>query len=80
MKGEFIMKQERMTMKRMKELYPDEYLFLTDCIDNGTDITEGIVLAHSPNIDEINAVSSKFTGDVAIWYTGKLLPEGTYFL
>ena len=74
------MNQKRITMERMKKLYPNEYLFLTDCIDNGTDITEGIVLAHSPNIDEINKVSSNFKGDTAIWYTGKLLPEGTYFL
>ena len=46
------MNRKRITMERMKKLYPNEYLFLTDCIDNGTDITEGIVLAHSPNIDE----------------------------
>lgn len=71
---------ERITMERMKALYPDEYLILTDCVDNGTDIIEGIVVAHSPNIDDINKVSGNFKGNTAVWYTGELLPEGTYFL
>ena len=71
---------ERITMERMRELYPDEYLFLTDCVDDGTTIIEGIVVAHSPNVDEINKVSGNFKGNTAVWYTGKLLPEGTYFL
>lgn len=71
---------ERITMERMKELYPDEYLILTDCVDNGTDIIEGIVIAHSSNVDDINKVSGTFKGNTAVWYTGELLPEGMYFL
>lgn len=76
------MKKERMTMGKMRELYPNEYLFLTDCIDNGIEITEGVVIAHSPSIDEIDRVSSTFRNEsnAAVWFTGEFLPEGTYFL
>lgn len=74
------MKGTRITMAKMRELYPNEYLFLTDCVDDGTDITEGIVIAHSPTIEEINKISRKFKGNTAVWYTGRLIPEGTYFL
>ena len=74
------MKGKRITMDEMKEQYPDEYLFLTDVVDNGRDITEGIVIAHSPKIEEINKISRKFKGNTAVWYTGKLLPEGSYIL
>ena len=74
------MKRERITIDKMKQQYPDEYLFLIDWSDDGVDITEGIVLAHSPRIEEINKVSSNFKGNAAVWYTGRLIPEGTYFL
>ena len=74
------MKAKRMTMDEMKELYPNEYLFLTDCIDDGRTITEGIVLAHSPAIEDINKISRKFKGNTAVWYTGRMLPEGSYIL
>ena len=74
------MNGQRITMAKMKALYPDEYLFLTDCIDDGRDITEGIVIAHSPKIEEINEVSRHFKGNGAVWYTGRLLPEGTWLL
>ena len=74
------MKGTRITIAKMKELYPDEYLFLTDCIDDGIDILEGIVLAHSSKIEDINEVSRNFKGNAAVWYTGRLLPEGTYLL
>ena len=74
------MKGTRITIAKMKELYPDEYLFLTDCIDDGIDILEGIVFAHSSKIEEINKVSRDFKGNAAVWYTGRLLPEGTYLL
>ena len=74
------MKGIRITIAKMRELYPDEYLFLTDWIDDGIDILEGIVLAHSSRIEEINKVSSNFKGNAAVWYTGRLIPEGTYFL
>ena len=72
------MKGIRITIAKMRELYPDEYLFLTDCIDDGIDILEGIVLAHSSKIEEINEVSRRFEGNTAVWHTGRLLPEGTY--
>ena len=71
---------KRITMAEMKELYPDEYLFLTDCVDDGRTITEGIVVAHSPKIEEINKISHKFKGNTAVWYTGRLIPEGDYIL
>lgn len=74
------MKGKRITIAKMKELYPDEYLFLTDCIDDGKTITEGIVFAHSPTIEEINKISRKFKGNTAVWYTGRMLPEGSYIL
>ena len=74
------MKEQRITMDEMKERYPDEYLFLTDVVDNGRDITEGIVIAHSSKIEEINKISRKFKGNTAVWYTGRLLPKGSYIL
>ena len=74
------MKGQRITMAKMKELYPNEYVFLTDCIDDGIDILEGIVFAHSPKIEDINKISRKFKGNTAVWYTGRLLPEGSYIL
>ena len=74
------MKGTRITMAKMRELYPSEYLFLTDCIDDGTDITEGIVVAHSPIIEDINKISRKFKENTAVWYTGRLFPEGSYIL
>lgn len=74
------MKGKRITIHEMKQQYPDEYLFLTDCIDDGIDIIEGVVLAHNPKIEEIDKISRNFKGDAAIWYTGKLIPEGTYLL
>ena len=74
------MKPDRITMEEMRELYPNEYLFLTECTHDGVEITEGIVVAHSPNIDEIDKVSGAFKGNGAVWYTGEYLPEGTYFL
>ena len=72
------MKGTRITIDKMRDLYPNEYLFLTDCIDNGTDIIGGVVLAHSPTIEEINECSRRFEGNTAVWHTGRLLPEGTY--
>ena len=74
------MKRERITIDKMKQQYPDEYLFLIDWSDNGVDIIEGIVLAHSPRMEDINEFSNDFKGNAAIWYTGQLLPQGTYFL
>ena len=74
------MKRERITIDKMKQQYPDEYLFLIDWSDDGVDITEGIVLAHSPRIEDINEFSNDFKGNAAVWYTGQLLPQGTYFL
>ncbi len=73
------MKRERITIDEMRELYPNEYLILTECRDNGIDITEGIVVAHDPKLEEINKISGQFKTNIAIWYTGRLLPEGTLF-
>jgi hypothetical protein len=64
--GGLIMKRERITIDNWS--------------DNGVDITEGIVLAHSPRIEDINEFSNDFKGNAAVWYTGQLLPQGTYFL
>lgn len=74
------MKGKRLTIHEMKQQYPNEYLFLTDCIDDGADLIEGIVVAHSPIIEDINKISRKFKGNTAVWYTGRLFPQGSYIL
>ena len=74
------MKAKRITIDDMKELYPNEYLFLIDWIDNGIDITEGVVLAHSPRIEDIDEFSNNFKGSASVWFTGQLMPQGTHFL
>lgn len=81
MKGEFVMKQERMTIEKMRELYPNEWLFITDYVlDNYSEVIEGVVLAHSADGSDIDKVSAEFKGHAAIEYTGDLFPEGMVML
>lgn len=74
------MKTRRITIHEMRELYPNQYLFLTDFLDDGIDIIEGRVLANSPRIEDIDEFSNSFKGNSAVWFTGQLIPQGTHFL
>ena len=75
------MKHVRMAIEEMEQKYPNEYLFITNCVhDEHSTLIEGIVAVHSPSIEDVYAELPKHTGHVAIRYTGELFPEGAVML
>ena len=75
------MEHKRMAIEEMKQKYPNEYLFITNCVhDEHSTLIEGVVAAHSPSIEDVYAELPKHTGHVAIRYTGELFPEGAVML
>ena len=74
------MAQKRMSIAEMAQLYPNQWLFITDCeISENTELISGIVSVNSPSRDVIYEALTNYKGVSAIRYTGKL-PEGMAYL
>lgn len=72
------MKRENIiTKKQMKTKYPDQWLLIKNYkVDKTTSLTEGKIIAHSKDRDEIHQKLNQFKGNLCIHFTGKL-PEDT---
>jgi len=68
-------KKNRLSMDQIKEKYRDQWVLLVDPdISDETMVQGGIVVFNSKDREELHRSLSKFRGNKAIVYTGKI-PE-----
>ena len=71
-----------MTLEEIKHRYPDEWVLIEFTeLDEGLEVIEGEVIAHSPHKEEINKKLVELEKEkIAIEFTGTMPNEPAYFL
>jgi hypothetical protein len=68
---------DRMTLQQIERAYANEWVVVGEyTADDSVMVRDGIVLAHTPDIDEAHRLAGECSGDVAIWFVGKALADG----
>ncbi len=64
---------QRMTYQEIEQTYPNEWVLIDEPdLDQARKVRSGVVIAHSPKRNEVDAVSLAHRGHLAISYTGKI--------
>jgi len=64
---------KRMTYEEIKKKYPDQWVLIDELeVDDTLEVVSGVVIAHSPKRDVVDAVSIQKAGHLAIRFTGKI--------
>lgn len=67
----------KQAIKDIMKKYKNEWLLIkVTVVDNQGQLTEGEVISHSKNRDEIYDTQKKFKGDLYITYSGKMPKKG----
>lgn len=75
------MTKEHLTIEKMEQKYPDEWLLIVDYeLSENTELLSGRILVHSPSRADVYDISSRYKGSAAIHYTGEMLDPLRYQL
>ena len=74
--------ERRMTIQEMEDKYPNQWLFIVDCVINPetTQLVSGIVTVWSPSRRDVDKASGEYVGNAAIHYTGEIPKDRMYLL
>jgi hypothetical protein len=62
-----------MTFDEIKKTYPNEWVLIAEPeLDETLEVRSGIVVAHSPRREQLDAAMREQHGHLAIRYTGKI--------